>query len=382
MNKQGLNIRNEDSCLSRDEMLDYISGKLNDVQQHHVESHLLDCELCQDAMEGLEQLTSTDKFKVIDARMQEGIDELLEQEEQVKVSVLFPWRMAAAIALIFVSTLVLWLVIPKKNEMELFTQEYKPYPKRIDSIANNTQASSEKQKIEIKNPIEDIALIRQKAKAPEVVAPASKSEVNADEIAQSEPVLETDAKEKVLSVAAGSEEISEMPVEMKQTESTNRQSSTDNDKNSEDAEKYIRKDSEFEAASLAKKSQSPPAAASSVRETTAMPRRDNMLQSGIDAYQSQRYSDAVKFLQKSDDPEALFYLGITHLALENPHLAIKTLDKYLRTNNKKYQEAAWWYTGLSALKTGNRKLAKSALEKVLTFKGEFEQDATDLLRKL
>ena len=70
------------------------------------------------------------------------------------------------------------------------------------------------------------------------------------------------------------------------------------------------------------------------------------------------------------------------LSLENPHKAIGYFDNYIAGGNPKFREAAWWYKGLAYLKTDDKKKAKSALEQVITFKGEFEQQARELLRKL
>ena len=45
-------------CVSEQTMFDYIDKKLSAKESHSVEKHLLHCELCSDALEGLE-LTKT-----------------------------------------------------------------------------------------------------------------------------------------------------------------------------------------------------------------------------------------------------------------------------------------------------------------------------------
>ena len=37
-------------CLSEEQLLLYMQHQLNPFGQHHVEKHLLDCELCSDAL--------------------------------------------------------------------------------------------------------------------------------------------------------------------------------------------------------------------------------------------------------------------------------------------------------------------------------------------
>lgn len=42
-----------DPCLTEEQMLAYIDGKLSAADQHACEKHMADCEMCEDAMEGL-----------------------------------------------------------------------------------------------------------------------------------------------------------------------------------------------------------------------------------------------------------------------------------------------------------------------------------------
>ncbi len=42
-----------DPCLTQDQMMGYIDGKLSTDVQHTCEKHMLDCEMCSDALEGL-----------------------------------------------------------------------------------------------------------------------------------------------------------------------------------------------------------------------------------------------------------------------------------------------------------------------------------------
>jgi predicted anti-sigma-YlaC factor YlaD len=138
MNNQDSDINIYGSCLSREEMVQYLNGKLSDSEQHRIENHLLECELCEDAMTGLEGMADKSQITAIDDQLHTEIDVLLRGEKEEKVKVLFPWRMAAAFALLVVSTAVLFLILPKKDEMELFTQEFKPYPAPLDSVVLQT----------------------------------------------------------------------------------------------------------------------------------------------------------------------------------------------------------------------------------------------------
>ena len=47
------NIFSETGCVQKDMLLKYRDGELNDTDKHDVERHLIDCELCSDALDGL-----------------------------------------------------------------------------------------------------------------------------------------------------------------------------------------------------------------------------------------------------------------------------------------------------------------------------------------
>lgn len=99
-------------CLTLEEMHAYNNGTLNGKELNRVERHLLDCEMCEDALEGLKNSPNAEAN--IDF-----IDDAIDRMTESKPKVIFPWKIAAAFALIFASTLTLWFVIPKNGENKL-----------------------------------------------------------------------------------------------------------------------------------------------------------------------------------------------------------------------------------------------------------------------
>lgn len=51
----------EENCLSQDELFRYIDGKLSPAAMHAAEKHMLDCDLCSDAFEGLQLVRNREK---------------------------------------------------------------------------------------------------------------------------------------------------------------------------------------------------------------------------------------------------------------------------------------------------------------------------------
>ncbi|MBK7183930.1 MAG: energy transducer TonB [Bacteroidetes bacterium] len=81
-------------CISEDVMYNYIDKKLSAQEEHQVEKHLLDCELCSDALEGL---TISHDRKIIHSIKTEVDKKLLATEKTTRV-VHFNYRGIWAIA--------------------------------------------------------------------------------------------------------------------------------------------------------------------------------------------------------------------------------------------------------------------------------------------
>lgn len=53
MNEEYNDLFTTTQCPPQQQLLDYVQGRLTPEQQHEVELHLADCELCSEAVEGL-----------------------------------------------------------------------------------------------------------------------------------------------------------------------------------------------------------------------------------------------------------------------------------------------------------------------------------------
>ena len=83
MSERLKSIIDNSDCLPEKQMLLYIQGKLNSVEQNKVERHLLDCELCSDALEGL-RLIPAENLKETIALLNQQIDNRVKQKEVKK----------------------------------------------------------------------------------------------------------------------------------------------------------------------------------------------------------------------------------------------------------------------------------------------------------
>ncbi len=88
------NLFDSTECISEETMYNYIDKKLNSKEEHLVEKHLLDCDLCADALEGLQTVKNRKKIQFINSK----IDKKLNVDKKQTRIVLFNYRTITAIA--------------------------------------------------------------------------------------------------------------------------------------------------------------------------------------------------------------------------------------------------------------------------------------------
>lgn len=109
-------------CLSRAEIHHYLNGRLPKDQRFKVENHLLDCPLCNAAIEGFEQMgqdaeiTLDEVYEDIDAK-------LGEQAGAPVIKKMFPWNRVAAAILLLLTAGAAWLYYQGANQ----EQDYLAY---------------------------------------------------------------------------------------------------------------------------------------------------------------------------------------------------------------------------------------------------------------
>jgi len=106
----------------------------------------------------------------------------------------------------------------------------------------------------------------------------------------------------------------------------------------------------------------------------------------LDYYDEGRYAAALphftRYLEQHDqDGEALLYLGITQLALQQLPEAVHSLSAAAELLPERNAEANWYLT-LAHLRNGDIGTAKKILRPLLETQGAYRQKAEDLLRDL
>lgn len=82
-NERILKIFSNIRCLNRDQLPRYLDGRLTDVEKHLVEQHLVDCDLCFDALQVLQQAQYREKYQPLATSMQQYIRSSIKRASQV-----------------------------------------------------------------------------------------------------------------------------------------------------------------------------------------------------------------------------------------------------------------------------------------------------------
>jgi len=117
------NILDHQDCIPEDKLLEYIAGALSPQEANRVEQHLLECELCSDALEGLKML-HRDKSKEITGELNRKIDERLKNVKGGKVLQFGSfYRIAAILVLAALFGGGYWLVRNSSDEKSIALNE-------------------------------------------------------------------------------------------------------------------------------------------------------------------------------------------------------------------------------------------------------------------
>ncbi|MCX6273601.1 MAG: hypothetical protein NTV09_00130 [Bacteroidetes bacterium] len=133
------NFLEQEACIPEDVLINYSEGRLTSQQAHAVEKHLLECEFCSDALEGLKMMEPA-KSKQIIADINKEIDGRIQSAGNAGAKVIpfrFNYKIAAVIAL-FIMFGGGYFYFKNKDEEKMLAQN-NPSPATAISDSGSTQ---------------------------------------------------------------------------------------------------------------------------------------------------------------------------------------------------------------------------------------------------
>lgn len=137
-------------CISEEMLVKYIAGNLSSAEKHGVEKHLIDCEMCADAVEGLKMLSDPNQLSSITVELNQKIKNKAGQKKEVKVVFLRQYRtqFAVAASIVLVLGLVWFFRSNMMKEMspssaeKIFADKFEPPPSDL-SIKTTEESTTD-----------------------------------------------------------------------------------------------------------------------------------------------------------------------------------------------------------------------------------------------
>jgi hypothetical protein len=135
-----MDMFHDSPCLTLDQLTAYAENRLSALECHQIENHLIDCQLCSDALEGLELFANKNGCK----QQINGISKEIHKRNVSYHPQQFNWRfhysLAAVILLTFAS--VFYFMFRKPSYEPLFSEYFKPYPNMVPLVRGEESAGT------------------------------------------------------------------------------------------------------------------------------------------------------------------------------------------------------------------------------------------------
>ena len=117
-----------DNHLTAQQMQDYLTGSLSDVEMHRIEKHMLECDFCAEAMEGLEAMGNSIDFEQDVSKLKIAIGQkTLAIQKERKPLVLYKkvLRIAAMLAVLIVASVLVTNYFKSNIEQKEYSERKK-----------------------------------------------------------------------------------------------------------------------------------------------------------------------------------------------------------------------------------------------------------------
>ena len=135
--------KHSDFHLTARQMQDYLSGNLSDVEMHHIEKHLLECDFCAEAMEGLEAMVNVVDFEKDISTLKKRIEKRTQTTRKEPVFLYKRvLKIAAMVAVLVVASVLITNYFRSNIALKEFSEKKKtelPKDKKDNDIGEEKQ---------------------------------------------------------------------------------------------------------------------------------------------------------------------------------------------------------------------------------------------------
>jgi tetratricopeptide (TPR) repeat protein len=404
------NIFSDTGCIRQDVLISYRDQTISANEKHEVERHLIDCELCSDALEGIAMVSST---AVIDDVRNRVKEQTAGKRGTSNFSSTRMMLIAATISIVVFLSYFTWQQFEKdvapKNILTHVESDKNELPvERSTSpslTANNNDSTPLSQSVQSEN-----NAIEKENRKPSTPAVSSIAAVEDDAIAYDLAEVTTELDEEIEdepvyeSTAITKKETTEMKSGVSSSISSisaddilrSNHAAASNTIYVNELKVYVETDSKNKSKvktaspaknkSISSKYENKDALATA--EEPPIERRElsyiEALKLALVEYENKNYDEAIKQLKDIEkvypnDKNVDFYTGISNYNLSNYRAAVNSLEALTTDESGVFNEEAEYYSALSYYKSGKVKKGISMLENISSNGGFYADNAKQFL---
>ncbi len=403
------NIFNHTGCIERETLLKYQKGLLSREQQHEVELHLTDCELCSESLEGLALISSNSILDELDQELNSTLSSKKYSGSRQPSRVLW---IAASISVMFLLSVFAWYQFKSAKDGDRImslnsSKELHPATSydSLQSVTSPVESNGETPELtESSQNVQNEKLpLNQVPEKRESESVANKSlddnshEIIAEAEVDDEMILEeatiaepdqvvaevTPSKTPAMSGATGNNlQFTGAATSIPQITYVNGLKLAVNQSDS----KPLKKQKEVTSKSVSPKYENKDAAAKAEEPPVVEEELGyvDAITPALNDFKNAEYPEAIQKLDQisafyPNDESSNFYSGLAYYNSNDFEAAIEHLEPLAKSSNGVFKEEAEYYIALSYYKSGKKEKGAKLLKKIVADKGFYADQATKFL---
>ena len=382
MSDEFKNMMQEQTCLTRNEMQDYLADRLAGSRLRRVELHLADCELCSDAIDGLKLLTEAETNESL-VKIDNHIGRKLKDTPLIIVLVRRAIAIAAVLMVVIIGAFYLNEFMNQKH-LEV-TQNISGKNEENEKTETNSVAKQDTQttgSIKFTPPVEDLE---------ESEKPDGQPTLNGN---YAGTISMRDLKKKETTTISGDVVMDDVPPVVEAESIKNSNEEKYDTKSVTTTTLDLEKDNiDFTVSGSSQQLTSPNNSYSA--SPTYSPQmqldevqiissgkknkngKDKSLAEVYTKSEDQRLTDSVD----ADIPSELFNLAMQYKSVGEKEKAIEELDKLIKLNND-LKPQAMWEKAILLIELNKKDKAKTVLTDLSNINSSYKQKAIDKIKEL
>lgn len=442
MSEKIYKLYRSDGHISDELMLRYVNGSLSPAEEHVVERHCLDCELCGDALEGLMLVEDKTQIETVVKDLKKKALSKSEGPKVIRMNTRTWLSLAAGVALVFTVGYLFMNQYSEEKSQQAFNDNFTPIsPEAMDSVGALAEkdSSTDTKTIVADQPKLSKGPEEFKSIEPDVSREYEESvtsTISTDDntvkdesgkfgVAPPPPPVSQDIPKDVLKKNPDPEYKSPVPVQDNKNFEQNEKQKEENyyskgkdkknlsekpnsttgnnsqiNQHSNDGDKIVnqtqnetknvpspKKQDGYLNGELMDLEKEKDELGKTMTDSVSQNSYSFFMTDGLKRYDGKDYQGAQVQFEKEiavnpSNTKAVLYNAICALSLGDANKSILLLDKVLLDTSSPYYETAQWYKALALIKQNEKKKAKKLLETIIKKGGGYKTKAEAALKDL